>query len=237
MPCDRVISRRPRPPPDGAESGLLRYHSRMNSHDAQDGAAPSILPPDDLEGKAVRWPTVLGVLSMIYAGFAFLINGCGAVSPFFTPYFLTMSGLDMGDFQMAPWLLWTTVGSGAIGMIMAIVLLAGSISLLRRKRNALTILKSWVAITVVLSILGLGIGFLAIEPNVQFQMEIQNATQKLIKERGGGMDIPRKTADEMRSQSKIMLPIFGLLPIIYPVIVGFLITSRTRLGDVETWED
>jgi hypothetical protein len=41
----------------------------------------------------------------------------------------------------------------------------------------------------------------------------------------------------MRSQSKIMLPIVGLLPIIYPVIVGFLITSRTRLEDAEAWED
>ena len=70
------------------------------------------------------------------------------------------------------------------------------------------------------------------------QMEIQDATAKLVKERGGNAaNMPQKTADEMRSQSKIMLPIVGLLPIIYPVIVGFLITSRTRLEDAEAWED
>ncbi|RPG22495.1 MAG: hypothetical protein CBB69_000690 [Phycisphaera sp. TMED9] len=209
----------------------------MNTNDAQDGSAPSILPPDDLEAKAVRWPTVLGVLSMVYAGFAFLANGCGAASPFMTPYFLTLSGLDIAGFQMAPWLLWTTVGSGGIGMIMAIVLFAGGVSLLRRRRSALKVLKAWVAITVVLTIVGLGLGFMAIEPNVQMQMEIQKATQKLVKERGGGMAVPTQTAEEMRSQSKMMLPLFGLLPLIYPVIVGFLITSRTRLEDAEAWED
>lgn len=210
----------------------------MNTQDSQVGSSPPILPPDDLEAKRVRWPTVIGVISMIYAGFALIANGCGGASPFAMPFILRMSGLDMGDFQMAPWLLWVTVGSGAIGMIMAIVLCAGGISLLRRRRSALTVLKAWVSITVVLSILGLGIGFLAIEPNVQMQMEIQDATQKLVKERGGNAaNMPQKTADEMRSQSKIMLPIVGLLPIIYPVIVGFLITSRTRLEDAEAWED
>ena len=209
----------------------------MNTQDSQVGSSPPILPPDDLEAREIRWPTVLGVISMIYAGFALIANGCGGASPFAMPFILRMSGLDMGDFQMAPWLLWVTVGSGAIGMIMAIVLFVGGISLLRRRRSALTVLKAWVSITVVLSILGLGIGFLAIEPNVQMQMEIQDATQKLVKERGGGADIPTTTADEMRSQSKIMLPIVGLLPIIYPVIVGFLITSRTRLEDAEAWED
>jgi hypothetical protein len=210
----------------------------MNTQDSQVGSSPSILPPDDLEAKRVRWPTVIGVISMIYAGFALIANGCGGASPFAMPFILRMSGLDMGDFQMAPWLLWVTVGSGAIGMIMAIVLCAGGISLLRRRRSALTVLKAWVSITVVLSILGLGIGFLAIEPNVQMQMEIQDATAKLVKERGGNAaNMPQKTADEMRSQSKIMLPIVGLLPIIYPVIVGFLITSRTRLEDAEAWED
>ena len=210
----------------------------MNTQDSQVGSSPPILPPDDLEAKRVRWPTVIGVISMIYAGFALIANGCGGTSPFAMPFILRMSGLDMGDFQMAPWLLWVTVGSGAIGMIMAIVLCAGGISLLRRRRSALTVLKAWVSITVVLSILGLGIGFLAIEPNVQMQMEIQDATAKLVKERGGNAaNMPQKTADEMRSQSKIMLPIVGLLPIIYPVIVGFLITSRTRLEDAEAWED
>ena len=101
----------------------------------------------------------------------------------------------------------------------------------------LGLLKAWVAITVVLTIVRLGLGFMAIEPNVQMQMEIQKATQKLVKERGGGMAVPTQTAEEMRSQSKMMLPLFGLLPLIYPVIVGFLITSRTRLEDAEAWED
>jgi hypothetical protein len=208
----------------------------MNTSEKQVGATPSILPPDDLEAKLVRWPTVLGVISMIYAGLAFIGNGCGVASPFFTPYLLQMSGLDMGDFQMAPWLVWVTVGSGTIGLVMAVVLFVGGIALLRRRQNALTILKAWVGITVVLVVLALGLGFAAIEPNVQMQLEIQDATAKLVKERGGNAaNMPQKTADEMRSQSKIMLAIFGLLPVIYPVIVGFMITSRKRVDDAEAW--
>ena len=208
----------------------------MNIQDDHAGASPSILPPDDLGGKEVRWPTVLAVISMVYAGLAFIANACGAASPFFAPYALRLSGLDMGDFAMPGWLVWVTVGSGIIGLIMAIVLFSGGIALLRRRRNALGILKAWVAVTIVLTILGVGIGFVAIEPNVQLQLEIQDATIKMVKERGGKAgDIPVQTADEMRSQSRYMLAIFGLLPMVYPVIVGFLITSRGRMSDVEAW--
>ena len=58
----------------------------------------------------------------------------------------------------------------------------------------------------------------------------------MVKERGGKAgDIPVQTADEMRSQSRYMLAIFGLLPMVYPVIVGFLITSRGRMSDAEAW--
>ncbi len=208
----------------------------MNIQDEHAGSSPSILPPDDLGAKEVRWPTVLAVISMVYAGLAFIANACGAASPFLTPFALRLSGLDMGDFTMPGWLVWLTVGSGIIGLIMAIVLFTGSIALLRRRRNALGILKAWVAVTIVLTILGIGFGFVAIEPNVQLQLEMQDATLKMIKAQGGNAaGIPVKTADEMRSQSKYMLAIFGLLPMVYPVIVGFVITSRGRMSDAEAW--
>jgi hypothetical protein len=65
---------------------------------------------------------------------------------------------------------------------------------------------------------------------------MQDATLEMVKAQGGSAaGIPVKTADEMRSQSKYMLAIFGLLPMVYPVIVGFVITSRGRMSDVEAW--
>lgn len=197
-----------------------------------------MLPADDLEARTVRWPTVLGVISMVYGILALIGNGCGAGSPFATPFFLQMSGMDAEKITMSPALVWVQVGSGVIGMVIAVVLLAGSISLLRRSNRSLRILKTWVALAIITTIIGIGLGFVFLDANVQYQLDIQDATQAMIKDRGGNVSqFPAKTAEEIKSQSRIMLAAFGLLPMIYPVILGFLITSKSRSEQATNWQE
>ena len=197
-----------------------------------------MLPADDLEARTVRWPTVIGVISLVYGILALIGNGCGAGSPFATPFFLRMSGMDAGQITMSPALVWVQVGSGVIGMVIAVVLLVGSISLLRRSTRSFGILKTWVALAIVTTIIGIGLGFVFLDANVQYQLDIQDATKAMIKDRGGNVSqFPAKTAEEIKSQSRIMLAAFGLLPMIYPVILGFLITSKSRSEQATNWQE
>lgn len=209
----------------------------MNEHRSDPSATPPVLPADDLEARSVRWPTVLGVISLVYGILALIGNGCGAASPFATPFFLQMSGMDAEKLTMSPALVWVQLGSGVIGMVIAVVLLVGSVGLLRRSPRSLGILKAWVALAVVTTLLGIGLGFLLLDANVQYQLDIQDATRAMIRERGGDpSQFPAKTAEEIKSQSRLMLAVFGLLPMVYPVIVGFLVTSKSRTEQAMNWE-
>lgn len=209
----------------------------MNEHRSDPSATPPVLPADDLEARSVRWPTVLGVISLVYGILALIGNGCGAASPFATPFFLQMSGMDAEKLTMPPALVWVQLGSGVIGMVIAVVLLVGSVGLLRRSPRSLGILKAWVALAVVTTLLGIGLGFLLLDANVQYQLDIQDATRAMIREGGGDpSQFPAKTAEEIKSQSRLMLAVFGLLPMVYPVIVGFLVTSKSRTEQAMNWE-
>ena len=210
----------------------------MNEESSSHSATPPVLPADDLQARAVRWPTVIGVISMVYGILALIANGCGAASPFATPFFLQMSGMDAEKLTMSPALVWVQVGSGVIGMVIAILLLAGSVSLLRRSTRSLGILKTWVALAIVTTLIGIGLGFVFLDANVQFQLDIQDATKSMIRDRGGNVSqFPAKTAEEIKSQSRLMLAIFGLLPMVYPVILGFLITSKSRAEQAMNWQE
>ncbi|MDA7660025.1 hypothetical protein N8556_00445 [bacterium] len=210
----------------------------MNDDFSDRPATPPVLPADDLEARSVRWPTVIGVISLVYGILALIGNGCGAASPFATPFFLQMSGMDAEKLTMSPTLVWVQVGSGAIGMAIAILLLTGSVGLLRRSTRSLGLLKAWVAIAIVTTIIGIGLGFVFLDANVQYQLDIQDATKAMIKDRGGdASQFPAKTAEEIKSQSRIMLAVFGLLPMVYPVILGFLITSKSRSEQAMAWDE
>lgn len=210
----------------------------MNHDTSERSDTPPVLPTDDLEARSVRWPTVIGVISLVYGILAIIGNGCAGASPFATPFFLQMSGMDAEKLTMSPTLVWVQVGSGAIGMAIAIVLLVGGVGLLRRSTRSLGILKTWVALAIVTTIIGIGLGFVFLDANVQYQLDIQDATKAMIKDRGGDVSqFPAKTAEEIKSQSRIMLAIFGLLPMVYPVILGFLITSKSRADQAMNWAE
>ena len=113
-----------------------------------------------------------------------------------------------------------------------------SVSLLRRSTRSLGILKTWVALAIVTTIIGIGLGFVFLDANVRYQLDIQDATRAMIKDRGGDpSQFPAKTAEEIKSQSRLMLAAFGLLPMVYPVILGFLLTNRTRSEQAMDWQE
>jgi hypothetical protein len=101
------------------------------------------------------------------------------------------------------------------------------------------VLKIWAVLTIVSTLLRIGIGFVAIEPNVDFQLSIQDAIREKIRSQGDDPDaVPGLDKDEetIRRESIRNLAIVGALPIIYPAIIGFLVTSRTRQEQAESWD-
>lgn len=214
------------------------------STDAGFASAPpseptSVLPADDLAGHRAAWPTVIGIISIIYALFGFVANGCGAVFIWFGGATLSLMGIDGADYQLPMWLQIVQTGMGLFGLMLAIMLVVGAVGLMRRRASSLRVLKLWAVLAVVSTLVGIGIGFAAIEPNVQLQLSIQDAIRDKIRSQGDDPDqVPGLDKDEetMRRESVRNLAIFGAIPIIYPAIIGFLVTSRTRLEQADSWD-
>jgi hypothetical protein len=138
------------------------------------------------------------------------------------------------------WLKIVQTVMGLFGMGLGILLLAGAIGLIRRRIASLGVLKVWAVLAIVSTLVGIGIGFAAITPNVQLQLDIQDAIRDKIRRDGGDpAQILELDKDEetIRRESIRNLALFGAIPIIYPAIVGFLVTSRKRLDQAEEWSD
>ena len=203
---------------------------------------PFEIPPDDLDGRQAAWPTVVGISSIVYAAFGVLANGCGTAFIYLGNTGLSMMGIDGADLQIPVWLKVVQTAMGLFGMGLAIMLVVGAVGLLRRRVAALRTLKVWAILAIVSSLAGIGIGFAAIQPNVELQMSIQDAIRDKIAKDGGDPNAPQfddlnKDEETIRRESIRNLAIFGVVPIIYPAIVGFLITSRRRVDQAESWND
>ena len=217
------------------------------SDSATDGLHPTpptdpsgVLPPDDLAGHQASWPTVVGIISIVYALFGIVANGCGTAFVYLGGQSLALMGIDAGDLQLPMWLKIVQTVMGLFGMGLGILLLAGAIGLIRRRIASLGVLKVWAVLAIVSTLVGIGIGFAAITPNVQLQLDIQDAIRDKIRRDGGDpAQIPEldKNEETIRRESIRNLALFGAIPIIYPAIVGFLVTSRKRLDQAEEWSD
>ncbi len=200
------------------------------------------LPPDDLAGHQASWPTVIGIISIVYAAFGFFANGCGTAFVYIGNVTLSMMGLDAADFQVPVWLKVVQTTMGVFGMTLAILLLMGAIGLMRRKPSSVRLLRTWAVLAIVSTLVGIGIGFAAIGPNIEIQRSIQEAVLDKVKEDGGDPNAPQfaslqKDDEAMRMEAIRNLAIFGAMPMIYPLIIGFLLTGKRRAEQVEHWSE
>ncbi len=204
--------------------------------------SPAVLPPDDLAGHQAAWPTVVGIISIIYALFGIFGNGCGALLVWMGGVTLSLVGIDGADIQLPMWIKVVQSVMGLFGIGLAIMLVVGAIGLMRRRASALVVLKLWAVLAIVSTLLGIGIGFVSIEPNVQMQLSMQDAFRDKIRRDGGDPEDPRfadwnKDEETMRRESIRNLAILGAMPIIYPAIIGFLVTGRNRQAQAASWDD
>ena len=216
------------------------YALAMNNPSTSD-QNPSILPPDDLDARQASWPTVVGILAIIYAVLAIFANTCGTLFLFLGSYLMQLGGMVMEEGMGLPgWLTGINLAMGVIGCALAIVLMVGGFGLIRRKASSLGWLKAWSILAIISSLFAIVIGFIAIEPNIDLQIRIQDATAGMIRKNdpknaesviaNSGL---AKNREQIRSESIRNLALFGAAPILAPLVLGFFLSSRKRVEQIE----
>lgn len=187
-------------------------------------------------GEPSKWPTVIGVLCLIYAAIGFLANACNGLWPWMQGPILSMAGLK--DVAFPSGLGFISMASGVVGFALAIVLLVAGLGVLRRRAKGFRLLRIWVIIKIVETVIGLGLGFMVIDAQVEYQTSIQDATRELLLERGGDASaVPEQSADDIQRSTLMSIIIVGPLAFVFPVVIGLCATKKSWREDVDGWED
>ena len=125
--------------------------------DTADTTPPSMTPPTDIgEPPDVpsRWPMVFGVIGIIIASFGLLGGCCGIGLASMWPAYVDWLSNFVADDKMIeamrlmrPPLAWTVL-SGILGLVIAVLLMIGSIRLIRRNASGVTVCKIWAWINI-----------------------------------------------------------------------------------------
>jgi hypothetical protein len=126
-----------------------------------DSAQPVTSPPSEMGDAPPRlsgWPTGIGVLGIIVASLGIVGGCCGVLSPFTTQWFIDSMGANMPEEQVkamkasqAP--ATYVIPASLLGTAFAVLLLVGSIKLIRRRASGVRLCQIWAWISIPWSVI------------------------------------------------------------------------------------
>ena len=142
-------------------------------------APPDAIPPQqpgEIGGaeRPATWPTVLGVISIVFGSGA----GLSGVWGFLAPQFLEMMADQMPPGQAAPllamqgWTTWIFISS-ALTVVIGLILLVAGIDLVRRRARGIKLGRVWAVLKMIFAVVGSCVG-LIIQQDQFRQMSQQN---------------------------------------------------------------
>ena len=199
-----------------------------------DESAEHAVPPTfgEVAAEETKWPKVIGVISLIYGFMGLLCN--------------TFNGVWLGVADMIPEMFRGGVELPLIvriaGIVQAVLTLGvgilmvmGSVNLLRRRRAGPGLLKKWVVLRMVLIVAAVVVMVLTGPAQIQMQRSVQDYTNDKWRDAGMTDRIVEKTDDELWRTVIIQGGIGFGLTAIYPVFLGFWLSRKKITADVEQW--
>ena len=180
------------------------------------------------------WPSVIGVLCIIYAILGLFANACNSLNPWLQGPMLAMVGIN--DVEMPMALKLMSLIGGALGIILGILLFIGAIGLLKRRRSGYKLVMSWVVARVALAVVGIFFAIGMVDDQALYQIRIQEAMVEMAESRGGSAaSVPLKTEEEISSSTLMWTMVGTTVVLIFPIVIGFVMSTRTKRAYVATW--
>ncbi len=179
-----------------------------------------------------KWPKVIGVISLIYGLMGLLCN--------------TIIGVWLGVADMIPEMFRGGVELPLIvriaGIVQAVLTLGvgilmvmGSVSLLRRRRAGPGRLKKWVLLRMALLLLAVVAMVLTGPAQTQMQRSILEFQTDMFREADMPDRIVEKTDEELWQKAMLQGGIAAGLFAIYPVFLGLYLSRKKITAEVEQW--
>ncbi len=146
-----------------------------HTHDQRTMTPPTVptTAPQQRLRRPSQWPTVIGILAIIFGAFA-VLGGCGGiVSPWFMSAIVEAMPEDhtMGMEAMVEWGHWM-IGSSLVGLGLGVLLLLGGVSLMQRRPRGRTMCLTWALLRMPVVGLGLVVGYLMQQDQLMAMQEM-----------------------------------------------------------------
>lgn len=196
-------------------------------------------PPIEAPGVAPlpaesSWATGLGVVCLVYALLGILMNAVGLA-------FLAFNAQGAGLPEMV-----TAVqfGTGAVAILLGVVLLIGGIALMRRRRLGATLVRVWVVARILVLLGAAAFGYVTLPQQVDAQLRMIEEAQQQAPSGGSGrrgsVQVSVGGGSGLSRESLMRWSQLGLVASVlaigaFPVIAGWILSDRGRRAELETW--
>lgn len=190
-------------------------------------------PPAALEG-GPRWHVIVGVLGLLYGLGGVLLHLGFLASVLFWKTMMSMAGL--GDIEMPRVLVWSGLAQSAVLLVLGVMLAVGSAMLLARRPVGASIMRFWAGARLAMVLVGLVVGVVLTQPQLDFQLEMAERQRSLILERGGDPSLV-PTPDRAQAERQVRWTTGGMALVVaaFPLFVGVLLTNRRKREEIEAW--
>lgn len=209
--------------------------SEPSSEHLSEHAGEIVSPTDPAsasdDGPPSRWPGVFGVISIIYA--------VGGLTCF------GLQGLWLGvmDFIPEMWRGGVTMPLGVrlafiaqilLVLVLGIMLLAGGIGLVRRKRSSVGLLKKWVILRLIMLVVGVLVTIVTAPAQIQIQRQVHEFQVKM-SEDADLKPPPPRTDDEIWRGLLIQTGVISGVLAIYPFVLGMFLSRKRIADEIAEW--
>ena len=183
------------------------------------------------EAPDTKWPTVIGVISLIYAIGGMLCTSLWTASALLTDYFMALGGVEM---ETPPIIKLTSVALGGMVLICGLIMIVGCAGLLRRRQSGIKWLKVWVVARLLSLVIGFVTTVLTAPAQIQFQQSVIIAQNEMLVE-AGRPERPVPSDDEMWQQILLISVAMTATFMVYPVFLGFYLSRRAVKDEQQLW--
>lgn len=149
----------------------------MDSIDPPPAAVPLTPPtaPGVAEAPKSVWPTVLGIVCIVFGVGGLLMGLWGVVAPFLFSQFAEAMTMDIAPEELEAMRaqMFSGLAISALGLPVAALLLASGIGLVRRRPGAVRLLQWWAGLKIVYTLVAMLAGIWLQQEQIQAQMRAQ----------------------------------------------------------------
>ena len=201
----------------------------QNQPPVEDDFDPALL--DD--APPTKWPTVIGVISIIYASLGLLCGVGGSLMQAMMDVFMGWFGMDVA---ISGTVKLMGVFNAAVALILGVILLTGGINLVKRRRKGVTAHKVWVVLRIIMLVIGICFSVMTIEQQVDFQESMAKEQIRMARERGvDTSNFPTFNREAKAFQTQIGIIVGSTLVAIYPLFIGFFLARRKITDEIAEW--